>query len=57
MIPENVFVLGLDEHNHEVLENLPDADRYRFHPLLTIDELQYGEEIPLRGEGQSRNTP
>jgi hypothetical protein len=47
-VPENIFVLGLDEHNHEVLEGLPDADQYRFHPLLTIEELQYGEEIPLR---------
>ncbi len=47
-MPENVFVLGLDEHNHEVLENLPDAEQYRFHALLTIDELQHGEEIPLR---------
>ncbi len=47
-MPDNIFVLGLDEHNHQVLENLPDAEQYRFHPLLTIDELQYGEEIPLR---------
>ena len=47
-MPENVFVLGLDEHNHQVLENLPDAEQYRFHALLTIEELQYGEEIPLR---------
>ncbi|MPZ65377.1 MAG: ATP-grasp domain-containing protein [Pseudonocardiaceae bacterium] len=46
-MPENIFVLGLDEHNHQVLEDLPDADRYRFHPLLTIEELQYGDEIPL----------
>lgn len=43
----NVFVLGLDEHNRETLEALPDAAGYRFHPLLTIDELQYGEEIPV----------
>jgi len=47
-VPENVFVLGLDEHNHEVLQQLPDADRYRFHPLLTIPELQEGQSIPLR---------
>lgn len=44
----NVFVLGLDDHNHEVLQRLPDADQYRFHPLLTIDELQDGENILLR---------
>lgn len=44
---ENVFVLGLDDHNRKILEALPDADRYAFHPLLTIEELQYGDEIPL----------
>jgi hypothetical protein len=46
-VVENVFVLGLDEHNEQVLADLPDADRYRFHPLLTIEELQYNEEIPV----------
>lgn len=44
---ENIFVLGLDEHNHRMLQELPDAAQYRFHPLLSIEELQYGEEIPL----------
>lgn len=43
----NIFVLGLDDHNREVLEGLPDAHQYRFHPLLTIEELQYGDEIPV----------
>ncbi|HET7327065.1 MAG TPA: ATP-grasp domain-containing protein [Nocardioidaceae bacterium] len=47
MVTENVFVLGLDDHNREILAALPDADQYRFHPLLTIEELQYGDEIPL----------
>jgi hypothetical protein len=46
-VPENVFVLGLDDHNHQTLQELPDASRYRFHPLLTIEELQYGDEIPV----------
>lgn len=44
----NVFVLGLDDHNRKVLESLPDAGRYRFLPLLTIEELQYGDEIPVQ---------
>ncbi len=44
---KNVFVLGLDEHNGEVLQSLPDAAQYRFHPLLSIEELQFREEIPL----------
>lgn len=42
----NVFVLGLDEANHEQLRAVPGAERYRFHPLLSIEELQHGE-IPI----------
>ena len=41
----NVFVLGLDEENLETLEALPDGAQRVFHGLLTIDELQLGEEI------------
>ncbi|MBP2366531.1 ATP-grasp domain-containing protein [Pseudonocardia parietis] len=42
-----IAVPGLDDHNREVLERLPEADRYRFVPVLTIEELQYGDEIPV----------
>jgi len=42
----NVFVLGLDEHNERILRDLPDADQYRFHSLLSSAEL-FGAEIPL----------
>jgi hypothetical protein len=45
----NVFVLGLDEHNERILQKLSDAEQYRFHSLLPIEELMRGEEIPLRG--------
>ncbi|TDQ50250.1 ATP-grasp domain-containing protein [Actinorugispora endophytica] len=44
----NVFVLGLDECNEETLRALPDAGNYRFHGLLTIEELQYGDDIDIR---------
>ena len=44
---QNVFVLGLDEHNAQLLESLPDADRYRFHALLDIDDLLHRETIPV----------
>ncbi|MBV8995625.1 MAG: ATP-grasp domain-containing protein [Pseudonocardiales bacterium] len=44
----NVFVLGLDEHNEQILRDIPDAAQYRFHPLLSRDELFGGEQIPLR---------
>jgi hypothetical protein len=40
---KNVFVLGLDEANLPTLQAVPGADALRFHPLLTIEELQGGE--------------
>jgi hypothetical protein len=43
---KNIFVIGLDESNEEVLRRIPGADRLRFHQLLTVEELQYGE-IPI----------
>jgi hypothetical protein len=43
----NIVVLGLDEANLELLRRVPDADRYEFHGLLTLQELQHGEEIPI----------
>jgi hypothetical protein len=46
-VPQNVFVLGLDDHNAAILARLPDAERYRFHPLLTVAELLHGETIPV----------
>jgi hypothetical protein len=45
-MPENVFVVGLNEHNQRILEDMPDAEQFRFHPLLSFDEI-YGEEIPF----------
>ena len=46
---ENVFVLGLDAHNAHILRGLPDADRYRFLPLLSDGELAGGESVDLPG--------
>src|SRR5699024_5679810 len=40
---KNVFVLGMDDANHEVLRGLPGTDAITFHQLLTQDELQEGE--------------
>ncbi len=47
-MPENVFVVGLDEHNEKLLRGLPDAERYLFHQLLSYEEI-YGEQIRLNG--------
>jgi hypothetical protein len=46
--PKNVFVLGLDERNRELLHGLPDQSAYRFHGLLGREELQSGGTVPLR---------
>jgi hypothetical protein len=39
---KNIFVLGMDEENMETLADVPHAEEYRFHPLLTVEELQHG---------------
>ncbi|MFF4289405.1 acetyl-CoA carboxylase biotin carboxylase subunit family protein [Streptomyces sp. NPDC001633] len=39
----NIFVLGLDDGNLPLLRKLPGARDYRFHRLLTLEELQAGE--------------
>jgi hypothetical protein len=41
--PINVFVLGLDEANLAELRAVPETDSYRFHPLLSVPELQEGD--------------
>lgn len=38
----NVFVLGLDDLNLEALRQVPGADEYTFHQLLTFEQLQGG---------------
>ena len=43
----NIFVLGLDEVNLATLQELPGADRYHFHQLLTIEEMQHEDDIRL----------
>jgi biotin carboxylase len=40
---KNIFVIGLDESNLPTLHDVPGAQDYRFHPLLTVEELQVGE--------------
>lgn len=38
----NIFVLGLDELNHQALQKLPGAEDYSFHQVLTFEDLQGG---------------
>jgi hypothetical protein len=41
---KNVFVLGHDEHNFRILQDMPAARECQFHALLGFDEI-YGERI------------
>ena len=43
----NIAVLGLDERNLELLKRVPNADRYEFHGLMSIQDMQLGDEIPI----------
>ncbi|WP_067970082.1 ATP-grasp domain-containing protein [Nocardiopsis trehalosi] len=43
MAQANIFVIGLDETNLDTLKDVPQSIDYRFHPLLGVEELQYGE--------------
>jgi hypothetical protein len=43
----NIFVVGLDDANLRTLERVPGADRFHYHPLLTVEEIQHGE-IPIK---------
>ncbi len=59
---ENIFVFGLTDFHSKYLREIPDPDRYRFHGLLSFDELVAAEEIPLdqllaKAERQLREFP
>lgn len=45
--PRNVFLLGLDERHLEDVRRIPDADRFRFHPLLGADEVVYLDDYDV----------
>lgn len=43
----HIYVLGMNEFNRAKLEALPGADRYRFHGLLTPEEILYADDFPI----------
>lgn len=43
----NVFVLGLDEQNREILLSMPDARDHRFLSLLDLDEIGQEREVDM----------
>lgn len=44
---QHIFVIGLNEFNRAKLEALPEAGSYRFHELLTYDEVTEQDEYPV----------
>ena len=44
---KQIFVIGLDEFNMKKLQNLPDADRYEFHPALEVSEMRQIEKYDM----------
>ncbi|NKQ53033.1 ATP-grasp domain-containing protein [Amycolatopsis sp. K13G38] len=46
METKNIFVVGLEDANLRTLRRVPGAEHYRYHPLLTVSEIQEGE-IPI----------
>jgi biotin carboxylase len=47
MSEKNVFVVGLDEANRRTLQNVEHVVNYRFHGLLTVEDVQHGD-IPIK---------
>ena len=46
-MPENLFVVGLDDANLRLLEGLGDADRTDFHSALDFDDIRGVDEFPF----------
>jgi hypothetical protein len=44
---KDIFVVGLDDFHLAQLRKLPDADDYRFHPLLTCREIKHQDCFPV----------
>jgi hypothetical protein len=47
MRQREIFVLGLDDFQRQLLEELPQASECRFHGLLEMDRIRQGDRIPI----------
>jgi|GEM_PF-19122 len=45
---KNIFILGLNEKNHELLKTIPGAEELTFHPLLKVDQLVEAKSYDFR---------
>ncbi|NIR32465.1 MAG: ATP-grasp domain-containing protein [Gammaproteobacteria bacterium] len=46
-MPKNVFVVGLDDFNRLQLQQIRNADRYRFHSLVDYEEIRRPLRFPV----------
>ena len=44
---KNIFIIGLNDFNRELLKSLPDYDQYRFHQLLDRSRFVNASEFPV----------
>lgn len=47
MAKKNIFIVGYDDHNLEILKRLPQARECEFHPVLYIKELRNTESYDM----------
>lgn len=47
-MPENIFVVGLDDFNLRQLQSLKHSDEYRIHALGTFADIKAGNYFPVR---------
>jgi len=47
-VTKNIFVVGLDAFNLAQLQTLRHASAYRFHSLISYEEIKGGERFPVR---------
>lgn len=48
MKQHEIFVLGLDDFQQQLLEELPQANECNFHGLLTMERIREGDRIPIK---------
>jgi len=45
--PRNIFIIGLDDFHRRLLDNVRNAEQYRFHGLIPYDRIVNPESYPL----------
>ncbi|MFW6324914.1 MAG: D-alanine--D-alanine ligase, partial [Desulfovibrionales bacterium] len=45
---KQIFVVGLDSFNLSILQSMPSAEEFSFHPLLTYGDFRHRDDFPVR---------